>query len=175
MLTQLHAPHLPEFEAQPRFADDLPEDDMPPPGDPVDAWEEVVTMIDKMTRGYAEQRNIWPDGAIFNRRRDVREAFAEADASVYAHARMEDEPAERLARIAIARVNAIARAAASRDKRWPDGSAFSADDPDYYAISEFYEMMVMGRVSTPTVGWTEKAEPSGFSWWVVRRTPPVTG
>lgn len=175
MLTQLHAPRLPKAEAtRHRFADDLLDDETPP-GDPVDAWNEVQSMIDKATRGYAERRNIWPDGAVFNRSRDVSEAFAEADASVYARATMQDEPAMRLAQLTIARVNAIARAAARRDGKWPDGSAFSADDPDYYAISEFYEMMVLGRVSTPTDGWTEKAEPPGFPWWVVRRTPPDSG
>jgi hypothetical protein len=175
MLTQLHAPRLPKPEARPRFADDLLDDETPPPDNPVDAWNEVQAMIDRATRGYAQRRDIWPDGAPYDRSRDVSDAFAEADASVYARATMQDEPAMRLAELTITRVNAIARAAARRDGRWPDGSAFSHEDPDYYAISEFYEMMVLGRVSTPTDGWTEKAEPPGFPWWVVRRTPPDTG
>jgi hypothetical protein len=132
MLTQLHAPRLPKAEAtRPRFADDLLDDETPPPTDPVDAWNEVQAMIDRATRGYAQRRDIWPDGAPYDRSRDASDAFAEADASVYAHATMEDEPAMRLAELTIARVNAIARAAARRDGRWPDGSAFSSEDPDY--------------------------------------------
>jgi len=179
MLTQLHAPRLPKAERALRFAadrmDDEPDGEAPPLDEAMRAWNKVETMIDRMTRGYAAQRDTWPDGAPFDRSRDVREAFAVADASVYARATMEDTPAERISWLIITRVNAVARAAAVREGKWPDGSVFTPDDPDYYSISERYAAEVMGQPPRPSDGWREKAEPRGFPWWVVRRTPPDSG
>ncbi|MFT4076428.1 MAG: hypothetical protein QM647_12960 [Asticcacaulis sp.] len=75
------------------------------------------------------------------------------------------------------RANAVTRAMARRDGRWPDYSPFGEDDPDYYSLAADFDERVLNKPPAKSTGrppqdYKERPNTIGFPAWLVRKVPP---
>jgi len=149
MLVQLYEAPKPAKAA--RFADD----DMDATDETDDREEEIngrlefIAKADRLTAYYARTCGLWPDGAPFDQKAPASEnPWQAADSLTIAQClRPGSNPAQKgrfPAILMLNRVNAVTRALARKDGRWPDHSLLGEDDPDYYSLSVRFDEQVMG-------------------------------
>jgi hypothetical protein len=180
MLSQLYeAPKAnARFPKSPAFADDdLDEEESPYPSGK--DWQlDLQNRVDRMTKAHARNCGIWPDGSpCIPGTPEPAHPFNEADRAVLL--RISSEPVDPLASdrltalIITGRANAVTRARARLDGRWPDNSPYRDTDPDFYDISARFDENVL-KLPPPDTPPThvETIGPCGFPAWLVRKHPP---
>ena len=165
------------FPKSPAFADDdLDENESPYPSGK--DWKlDLQNRVDRMTRAHARNCGIWPDGSpCLPGVPEPALPFNEADRAVLL--RISSEPVDPLASerltalIITGRANAVTRARARLDGRWPDHSPYRESDRDFYDISARFdqEVLKLPPPDTPPEH-TETIGPCGFPAWLVRKVP----
>jgi hypothetical protein len=151
MLAQLYeAPRIdtPKPAKTAHFADDdmdeTDDEDTPNPR------AEFMKQADRYTVGYARKCGLWPDGTPFDKEAPAPEApWRMPDSLTVCQCLRPDSDPLKLdrfpARLMLNRVNAVTRAMARKDGRWPDHSPFDEDDPDYYDISARFDEQALNR------------------------------
>ena len=165
------------FPKSPAFADDLDEDESPYPSGK--DWKlDMQNRVDRMTKAHARNCGIWPDGSqCLPGAPEPTHPFNEADRAVLL--RISSEPADPLASdrltalIITGRANAVTRAKARLDGRWPDYSPYRESDADFYDVSaRFDENVLKLPPLDPPPDHVETIGPCGFPAWLVRKVPP---
>ncbi|MGN6208300.1 hypothetical protein [Asticcacaulis sp.] len=181
MLAQLYeAPRVdtPKPAKAARFADDdLDEEESAYPSG--ENWKlDLQNRVDRMTRAHARNCGVWPDGSpCLPGAPEPDHPFNEADRGVLLRLAAKDpDPLdkERLTALIIAgRANAVTRARARLDGRWPDYSPYRESDADFYDISaRFDETVLKQPPPDPPPTHVETIGPTGFPAWLVRKVPP---
>ncbi len=179
MLSQLYeAPQSPDrykarFPKSPAFADDL--DDEDDPEDTTDGRAEFLAKAERYATGCARRCGIWPDGTAFDKDAPAPQSpWRLADSLTIFQC--ESDPAQKdrwPALLMLNRANAVIRAMARRDGRWPDYSPFGEDDPDYYSLAADFDERVLNKPSVdPPPDHRELPNTIGFPAWLVRKVPP---
>lgn len=178
MLSQLY--EAPQSQNQtkarkfPRFADDLDdEDDREETSD----WRaEFMAKADRLAGAHARNSGIWPDRAAFDKDApEPKDPWRLADSLTIFQCDSDPLQKDRWAALLMLnRANAVTRAMARRDGRWPDYSPFSENDPDYYSLSADYDEKVLKKPPAkdedrPRPDHSELANTIGFPWWLVRK------
>jgi hypothetical protein len=177
MLSQLYeAPKAnARFPKSPAFADDLDEDDR----EDTPNWRaEFMAKADRYAVGYARRCGIWPDGTPCAEGEPVPDDPWRLPDSLTIHLclKPDSDPSQKdrfPAWLMLNRTNAVTRALARRDGRWPDYSAYSDNDPEYYSISAHFDEQVLQRPPLdPPPDYKEIPNTVGFPAWLVRIVPP---
>ncbi len=181
MLSQLYEAPKPAKGMKLAFDDaDEPEAD---DGEAQPNWRTAfIAKTDRHTGRYVRDCGVWPDGTPFD-----AEAPAPVDPwgapdtlTLFQCLHPDSDPLQYdrwPAMLMLNRVNAVTRAMARRDGRWPDRSPFGEDDPDYYSLSRHFDERVLGRpppkdADDPPPDHIETIGPVGFPAWMVRKVPP---
>lgn len=159
------------FPKSPAFADDLDEDDQ---AETTDWRAEFMAKADRFATGCARESGIWPDGTAFDKDTTApKDRWCWADSLTIFQCDSDPLQKDRWpALLMLNRANAVTRAMARRDGRWPDYALFGEDDPDYYSLSARYDEQVLNKPppDTPT-DHKEIPNTIGFPWWLVRKVP----
>jgi hypothetical protein len=174
MLAQMYEAPKPAKAA--RFADD--DMDETDEADTANPRAEFMKQADRHTVGYARNCGLWPDGTPFDKEAPAPEApWRMPDSLTVSQCLRPDSDPLKLDRfpalLMLNRVNAVTRAMARKDGRWPDHSAYHEDDPDYYSLSSRFDEQVLDRPPPdPPPEHKEIPNRIGFPWWLVRKVPP---
>ena len=150
MLSQLYeAPKAnARFPKSPAFADDdLDEEESAYPSGK--DWKlDLQNRVDRMTKAHARNCGVWPDGSpCLPGAPEPALPFNEADHIVVRRVEAKDaDPLDRerlIALIITGRANAVTRAKARLDGRWPDNSPYRETDSDFYDISSRFDENIL--------------------------------
>ncbi len=174
MLAQMYEAPKPAKAA--RFADDdMDETEETETSGEQPNWRlEYITKADRRLSRFAGDCGIWPDGTPFDPDTPAPEDPWRMSDSLTIFQCGDPLQIDRWpALLMVNRVNAVTRALARKDGRWPDHSAFGEDDPDYYDVSSDFDERVLDRPPPdPPPDHKEIPNRIGFPWWLVRKVPP---